>query len=187
MRRVLFAAGALLSLAMGTAANATVTIDGSSMSTTGPTTIANTTSIGYSDTENTSPFQEYLDFTNTLIGSYTFTLTTSSPQFDFTEALVCAGTALCTPGTAVAVLSEIVDTPTFEFWDAGPSTLGSGQYSLWIEGTDNTDLGGSLGGSITIAAVPEPATWAMLLLGFLGVGFAMTRRRKDAPALLQLA
>jgi hypothetical protein len=32
------------------------------------------------------------------------------------------------------------------------------------------------------AAVPEPTTWAMLLLGFAGVGF-MTYRRKDSMAL----
>ena len=33
--------------------------------------------------------------------------------------------------------------------------------------------------------VPEPATWAMMLLGFGGIGMAMRRRRKDA--LLQIA
>ena len=34
-----------------------------------------------------------------------------------------------------------------------------------------------------IAPVPEPATWAMLLLGFAGVGF-MAYRRKSKPALM---
>lgn len=29
-----------------------------------------------------------------------------------------------------------------------------------------------------IAAVPEPATWAMLILGFFGVGVAVRRRRR---------
>ena len=30
------------------------------------------------------------------------------------------------------------------------------------------------------AAVPEPATWAMMLLGFGGIGFSMRRQRKQA-------
>jgi PEP-CTERM motif len=34
-----------------------------------------------------------------------------------------------------------------------------------------------------IAAVPEPSTWAMMILGFAGVSF-MTFRRKSKPALL---
>jgi len=34
--------------------------------------------------------------------------------------------------------------------------------------------------SISVAAVPEPATWAMMLLGFGAIGFTM-RRRKDLP------
>ena len=30
-----------------------------------------------------------------------------------------------------------------------------------------------------VAAVPEPSTWAMMLLGFAGVGFAAYRKRKN--------
>ena len=33
----------------------------------------------------------------------------------------------------------------------------------------------------TVAAVPEPSTWAMMILGFAGVGF-MAYRRKAKPA-----
>jgi PEP-CTERM motif len=33
-----------------------------------------------------------------------------------------------------------------------------------------------------VSAVPEPSTWAMLLLGFLGLGF-MAYRRNSKPAL----
>lgn len=36
-----------------------------------------------------------------------------------------------------------------------------------------------------VTAVPEPATWAMMLLGFGGIGFAMRRRRQ--PTLAQVA
>jgi hypothetical protein len=35
--------------------------------------------------------------------------------------------------------------------------------------------------------VPEPATWAMMLLGFGGIGFAMRRRRSSSGHLLQIA
>jgi hypothetical protein len=31
-----------------------------------------------------------------------------------------------------------------------------------------------------ISAVPEPATWAMMILGFLGVGFLAYRRKPSA-------
>ena len=36
-------------------------------------------------------------------------------------------------------------------------------------------------------AVPEPATWAMMLLGFGGIGFQLRRARKTATALTQAA
>ena len=35
--------------------------------------------------------------------------------------------------------------------------------------------------------VPEPATWALMLLGFAGVGAAMRRTRKSTSALMQVA
>jgi hypothetical protein len=38
-------------------------------------------------------------------------------------------------------------------------------------------------GSNLIAPVPEPSTWAMLILGFADVGF-MAYRRKSKPALM---
>jgi hypothetical protein len=34
-----------------------------------------------------------------------------------------------------------------------------------------------------VSAVPEPSTWAMMILGFAGIGF-MTYRRRSKPALL---
>ena len=49
-------------------------------------------------------------------------------------------------------------------------------------GTSNVVLLQNTGG-----AVPEPATWAMMLLGFGGIGFAMRRGRKQNGRLLQIA
>jgi hypothetical protein len=47
-------------------------------------------------------------------------------------------------------------------------------------GSSNAD--GETGGASISAAVPEPSTWAMMLLGFCGLGF-LAYRRKDKLAL----
>jgi CHRD domain/PEP-CTERM motif len=42
---------------------------------------------------------------------------------------------------------------------------------------------GEIRGQLGVAAVPEPSTWAMMILGFAGIGF-MAFRRKSKPALM---
>ena len=43
---------------------------------------------------------------------------------------------------------------------------------------DNVVAGGTSELPSSVAAVPEPSTWAMLLLGFAGLGYAASRRSK---------
>jgi hypothetical protein len=38
-------------------------------------------------------------------------------------------------------------------------------------------------GTLAVAAVPEPSTWAMMILGFCGVGFMAYRRKQNGSAL----
>jgi hypothetical protein len=57
---------------------------------------------------------------------------------------------------------------------AGP--LGAGQYSVWVE----DDKPFSYDFSFKIAAVPEASTWAMMLIGFAGLGYAGYRRARRA-------
>lgn len=180
MRKLILGMVGATALAVGSAAGAVVTVDSSTMVVSGPTTVADTTTIGFTEANLSSPtFMENLVFTNTLAGLYSITLTTSSPAIDFTSAVL---TGLGGPVNLV----EIDDDGVSEFWRlANPVTLGASQYTLTING--NNSGAGSLGGSITIrpAAVPEPATWAMMLIGFGAVGFAMRRRR--TPVLAQVA
>jgi PEP-CTERM motif len=37
--------------------------------------------------------------------------------------------------------------------------------------------------SVQTAAIPEPSTWAMMLLGFAGLGYAGFRRTRKSPRL----
>nr|WP_199866341.1 PEP-CTERM sorting domain-containing protein [Bradyrhizobium sp.] len=62
-----------------------------------------------------------------------------------------------------------------------------GSFSAWVDPTFTIDpavasqysLYFSEGIGNTVSAVPEPSTWAMVIIGFFGVGF-MTYRRKNA-------
>lgn len=54
--------------------------------------------------------------------------------------------------------------------------LGTGRLTS-LGNTDRSLFG------IAVAAVPEPGTWAMMILGFGAVGYSMRRRRKATPQL----
>ena len=58
---------------------------------------------------------------------------------------------------------------------------GSGDFRIALESTI-TGSGGGPESFLAVSAIPEPSTWAMLILGFLGVGF-MAYRRKGQVAL----
>jgi PEP-CTERM motif len=69
--------------------------------------------------------------------------------------------------------------------------LPGGNGSAFITNSPHTGgpVSGSYGGDTgyqllgEVSAVPEPSTWAMMILGFAGVGF-MAYRRKSKPALM---
>jgi hypothetical protein len=65
---------------------------------------------------------------------------------------------------------------------SGPFLAGVSPYSLTI----GVDIARSTAGTSTgdlnlqVSPVPEPSTWAMMILGFVGVGFMAYRRRNTA-------
>lgn len=73
------------------------------------------------------------------------------------------------------------------------SLVAGNSYTLIFQGTDtnpanngdNTAFIDNVSLQSSTGAVPEPATWAMMLLGFGAIGFAMRRQRSQA--LLQVA
>jgi hypothetical protein len=87
----------------------------------------------------------------------------------FTIAL--DGTSFTASGSANAYVffGAVTDTP-FTSVTISTSELGA---------LDNLEFGNA----VTVAAVPETSTWAMMILGFAGVGFMAYRRKQNGPAL----
>jgi PEP-CTERM motif len=76
--------------------------------------------------------------------------------------------------SATSPLSVTFDDPTLSF----------NGFTLTVNNLTGITTGGdgfALTGTIQ-AAVPEPSTWAMILLGFVGVGFVAYRRKGSYPA-----
>jgi len=85
------------------------------------------------------------------------------------------------PGPHSTVLTAV------EFGVGSASPLNHGYYFAEISGTGAKTPAGvlaftSLSGAITASAVPEPSTWALMLLGFSGVAFLGARRRQAVAA-----
>lgn len=98
---------------------------------------------------------------------------TAGPASTLVDGLVGRGSgnsfaAYC-PGCSVAdqqaAIDEVASYPGAAFTFTGTYTLGQDSGS----------------GTFNIAAVPEPSTWAMMILGFGAVG-AVARRRRPSPA-----
>jgi hypothetical protein len=92
-------------------------------------------------------------------------------------------------------VAEALQNPAFETYDlktAFPLTAGTPEFILQVFQTD--PLGGIFAPTLEFdsasaisfqatTGVPEPSTWAMLLLGFAGLGFAGYSRSKTRVAL----
>lgn len=70
------------------------------------------------------------------------------------------------------------------FSSSNPAIFNAGLNQFLV--SDNNSGGGPSGAAffatVTYAAVPEPAAWAMMLVGFAGLGAAMRSRQKLASA-----
>jgi PEP-CTERM motif-containing protein len=99
-------------------------------------------------------------------------------------------------GTDIDFSSILLDTHAFtqtgfdplaEVWELiPPQTLTAGLHSIFVNGSV-VDSSGSYVGNINITnPIPEPATWAMMLLGFGAIGFTFRKARR-ATAIPQIA
>jgi hypothetical protein len=81
-------------------------------------------------------------------------------------------------GTAIAGVDEsrFGANPT-DAWSLSAYGLRAGAYALRVDGRVRGAGGGTFGGDLAVAPVPEPQTWSMLLAG-LGMAGALAQRRK---------
>jgi hypothetical protein len=67
----------------------------------------------------------------------------------------------------------------FSFAPVAPLALGS--YFLSVVGSVAPNAGvGSYSGNLTVSAVPEPESYATMILGLAGIGWILRRRRPAA-------
>ena len=186
MRKLCLGLLGAAALGCATGANAAVTIDSTNMTAAAATDNGLNFSAGFFDLGGSSPFDAFVTFTQTLDGFYGFTLTTTAfggvngptdVDFDVNGVFVTDGTNIWN------LLPDADNTDANEDFALLGQFLPAGTYALHIQGTRGE--ASSFGGSISFGAIPEPATWGMMLLGFGAVGYAMRRRRR--PALLQIA
>ena len=188
MRKLLLAATALLSMTVASQAAFVNTLGNNPTSATGH----------FSNSVNGTTFVD--DFTFTLSGAPQFVAFASAtndfasnpgPDFisNFTGQLFSFGADLL-PFTAddiaqsgIATPHPCADNPGNCQALSGSAVLAAGGYYLQFTGTGGGTAG--YGGDLTtaaVAAVPEPATWFMMILGFAGVGLLGLRRRREGQA-----
>jgi hypothetical protein len=139
----------------------------------------------------------------TLSGSFTYDWTTNTNAISGSALTATGGPAAGTydlTGYNFGILDYVLagnpatPLPLGEQWaidiqvgplDGSTSPLAITGESLFITntGTSYHEIGPAGDVVLEVAAVPEPSTWAMMILGFAGLGF-MAYRRKSKPALM---
>ena len=127
---------------------------------------------------NAGTFTSYFDFILTDPRTAVFSVTTATnpdSQVNLLELLL-NGTSIYSSGgtgTSLNLLTNLLA--------AGPDNHYEFRYTVTLATAGNV----SGPASFYAAAVPEPATWALMLLGFGGMGMVLRRRRR--PVLAQIA
>ena len=87
------------------------------------------------------------------------------------------------PFTGTVVTSEALAYNGSAYTASFTDKLNSGDYYYVVTGTNNAAVLG-VGTSVITSSVPEPGTWAMMALGFAGLGYAAFRQRKTKISML---
>ena len=181
---ILTAVGAtvLATASIGNAAifiGATGTDAGSALTVSAPNNLTIPETVDFTTTSSAGgTYTSYFDFSNDQAGYYNFALISSTLGATVTLEQVLANGGV----TVIDTISGATNSLSLLTGNLDANTT----YRFSYTGT-LPEGGGKVSGnaSFYVAAVPEPATWAMMLIGFGGIGLAMRRRRR--PVLAQVA
>jgi hypothetical protein len=181
MRKLFIGLVGATALSAASAASATITIVApTTVNVQGPVTLNSIdVTFGVTDTDAVSPFVETVSWMNDLAGVYNLRLFTNTDtangpgDVDFSSAYLTGGGIL----NPINLLADPGNTDLAETLRLNGLGLAAGTYTLTIEGTRGSDS--IFGGHIDFSAVPEPGTWAMMLLGFGAIGWQLRRRRSS--------
>ena len=151
-------------------------------------------SANYSSCTIGSTFEFSQSAANSVADVLESVLDTAGVTFNANKVKGCtgAGSGACNILITFAVTNGGNSKPVFNYdaiTIAGNSTTGSATYSgmptLGTKGTNGGELKGVnyTDAVFTQVSLPEPATWAMMLVGFAMVGYAMRTRRSVSIAM----
>jgi hypothetical protein len=183
MRNILYTALGAAALASASIGNAATIVVGATNGIGSSSTVNGALQSTVAWTTNTFPsgnFSGWLEFTNDTAGLYQVVVSTSTP------GAVIGSASLDGLGGGAPHLGSITGNLTNSLTLGPISPVAAGAYRFTFGGSAPA-TGGVVTGNLTfqLVPVPEPATWAMMLVGFAGIGFAMRRRRQ--PFLAQVA
>lgn len=182
MRKVLIALAGAAALTFGSASQAAIIVTSCTFSTScAVDNQASSSTIAFSEINLASSFTETINFTNDVAGFYSINFGTSSPSVDILTAMLMG------PGGTTFNLTGPTGTLPNKQYNLAETFLPTGAFSFTSTGS-HTAGAGAIAGTLTVinSAVPEPATWGLMLLGFGGMGFSMRRNRRRT-AIAQIA
>ena len=128
-------------------------------------------------------------------GNFTQTASFARPSSNWSTVAATISNIANGPGTNIDFTSVTLNGVNFDLSPTGAAEFGSlspialmDTNTLVVRGVTSgaASFAGTL--SFDVAAVPEPATWALMLLGFGGVGLVLRRRKQTSvTARLQTA
>jgi hypothetical protein len=95
---------------------------------------------------------------------------------DFTNGITYTGPKTVQLLTFSVADAGLLSASTFAATSGGTSAFFAADITSLVPGRDLPNTG-AVGGLTISTAIPEPSTWAMMILGFMGVGFLAYRRR----------